>query len=90
MFNWRAFSDRSREIMSASSSRSFLGPAIFTVFGAATVSINDHDHGDKLLQLLRDNEIDLNVVEGCGSSSPSSNQGSGQSRILVELPSVAK
>jgi hypothetical protein len=29
------------------------------------VSIDDPDHpGDKLLQLLRDNEIDLNVVEG--------------------------
>ncbi len=29
------------------------------------MSIDDPDHpGDKLLQLLRDNEIDLNVVEG--------------------------
>jgi len=29
------------------------------------VNIDDTDHpGDKLLQLLRDNEIDLNVVEG--------------------------
>jgi hypothetical protein len=29
------------------------------------VNIDDPDHlGDKLLQLLRDNEIDLNVVEG--------------------------
>jgi hypothetical protein len=29
------------------------------------VSIDDPDHpGDKLLQLLRDNGIDLNVVEG--------------------------
>jgi hypothetical protein len=29
------------------------------------VSIDDPDNpGDKLLQLLRDNEIDLNVVEG--------------------------
>jgi hypothetical protein len=29
------------------------------------VTIDDPDHpGDKLLQLLRDNEIDLNVVEG--------------------------
>jgi hypothetical protein len=29
------------------------------------VSIDDSDPpGDKLLQLLRDNEIDLNVVEG--------------------------
>jgi hypothetical protein len=29
------------------------------------VSIDDPDHpGDKLLQLLRENEIDLNVVEG--------------------------
>jgi hypothetical protein len=29
------------------------------------VNIDDSDHpGDKLLQLLRDNEIDLNVVEG--------------------------
>jgi hypothetical protein len=33
--------------------------------GARTVNIEDPDHpGDKLLQLLRDNEIDLNVVEG--------------------------
>jgi hypothetical protein len=29
------------------------------------VTIDDPDHpGDKLLQLLRDNHIDLNVVEG--------------------------
>jgi len=29
------------------------------------VNIEDSDHpGDKLLQLLRDNQIDLNVVEG--------------------------
>jgi hypothetical protein len=29
------------------------------------VNIDDPDHpGDRLLQLLRDNEIDLNVVEG--------------------------
>jgi hypothetical protein len=29
------------------------------------VTIDDPDHpGDKLLQLLRDNEIDLNIVEG--------------------------
>lgn len=29
------------------------------------MNIDDPDHrGDKLLQLLRDNEIDLNVVEG--------------------------
>ena len=29
------------------------------------MSTDDPDHpGDKLLQLLRDNEIDLNVVEG--------------------------
>jgi len=29
------------------------------------VNIDDSDHpGDRLLQLLRDNEIDLNVVEG--------------------------
>jgi len=29
------------------------------------VNIDDPDHpADKLLQLLRDNEIDLNVVEG--------------------------
>jgi hypothetical protein len=29
------------------------------------VNIKDSDHpGDKLLQLLRDNQIDLNVVEG--------------------------
>jgi hypothetical protein len=29
------------------------------------VHIDDPDHpGDRLLQLLRDNEIDLNVVEG--------------------------
>jgi hypothetical protein len=29
------------------------------------VNIDDTDHpGDKLLQLLRDNEIDLNAVEG--------------------------
>jgi len=29
------------------------------------VNIDDSDHpGDKLLQLLRNNEIDLNVVEG--------------------------
>lgn len=33
--------------------------------GALTVNIEDSDHpGDKLLQLLRDNQIDLNVVEG--------------------------
>jgi hypothetical protein len=33
--------------------------------GALTVNIEDFDHpGDKLLQLLRDNQIDLNVVEG--------------------------
>jgi len=41
------------------------------------VNIDDPDHpGDKLLQLLQDNQIDLNVVEGCGSSLPS-----GKSRI---------
>ena len=29
------------------------------------MNIDDPDHpGDRLLQLLRDNEIDLNVVEG--------------------------
>ena len=29
------------------------------------MNIEDSDHaGDKLLQLLRDNQIDLNVVEG--------------------------
>ena len=29
------------------------------------MNIDDSDHpGDRLLQLLRDNEIDLNVVEG--------------------------
>jgi hypothetical protein len=33
--------------------------------GALAVNIEDSDHpGDKLLQLLRDNQIDLNVVEG--------------------------
>ena len=33
--------------------------------GALSVTIDDPDHpGDKLLQLLRDNQIDLNVVEG--------------------------
>jgi hypothetical protein len=33
--------------------------------GALTVNTEDSDHpGDKLLQLLRDNQIDLNVVEG--------------------------
>ena len=64
MFSWRAFSTAA-EIMSANSSRSFLGPAILPSSGAATVNIDDPDHpGDKLLQLLRDNEIDLNVVEG--------------------------
>jgi hypothetical protein len=31
--------------------------------GALAVNIEDHP-GDKLLQLLRDNQIDLNVVEG--------------------------
>lgn len=64
MFNWRAFSIAA-EIISASSSRSFLGLAILRSSGARTVNIDDPDHpGDKLLQLLRDNEIDLNVVEG--------------------------
>jgi hypothetical protein len=33
--------------------------------GALVVNIEDSDlPGDKLLQLLRDNQIDLNVVEG--------------------------
>jgi hypothetical protein len=33
--------------------------------GALIVNIEDSDHhGDKLLQLLRDHQIDLNVVEG--------------------------
>jgi hypothetical protein len=33
--------------------------------GALAVDIDDPDHpGDKLLRLLRENQIDLNVVEG--------------------------
>ena len=64
MFSWRAFSIAA-EIVSASSSRSFLELAIFPSSGARKVNIDDPDHpGDKLLQLLRDNEIELNVVEG--------------------------
>lgn len=39
--------------------------------GANAVNTEDTNHpNDKLVQLLRDNQIDLNVVEGCGSFSP--------------------
>ena len=38
---------------------------LFFSSGALAVNTEDPDHpGDKLLQLLRDNQIDLNVVEG--------------------------
>jgi hypothetical protein len=64
MFRWRVFVIAA-EIISTSSSTSFLDSAFFKSSGALTVNIDDTDHpGDKLLQLLSDNEIDLNVVEG--------------------------
>jgi hypothetical protein len=51
--------------MVTGSSRSFSGLAILLSSGARTVNIDDPDHSeDKLLQLLRDNEIDVNVFEG--------------------------
>jgi hypothetical protein len=64
MFNWRALLDRGRidgdrfvEIIS--------GARNFTFSGARTVNIDEPDQpADKLLQLLRDNEIDVNVFEG--------------------------
>jgi hypothetical protein len=44
---------------------SFLGRKLLHASGALAVNTEDSDHpGDKLLQLLRDNQIDLNVVEG--------------------------
>jgi len=37
----------------------------YSLVGAFTLSTDDPDHhGDRLLQLLRDNQIDLNIVEG--------------------------
>jgi hypothetical protein len=42
-----------------------LGSPFYFFTGARTVNIDDPDHPeDKLLELLRDNAIDLNVFEG--------------------------
>lgn len=61
IFSGRAFSIA---IGAARSPKSFSGLVILRSSGALTVNIDDPDRpGDKLLQLLRDNEIDLNVVE---------------------------
>jgi hypothetical protein len=51
------------------------------------VTIDDPDHpGDKLLQLLRDNEIDLNIVEGLRLVVAFRKiKGPSDRRILIEL-----